>query len=159
MYLVCQEGKEQMVPKYQWWQTEQKEFDSALRERYLSNIISTGIESSVHSNIKEMLDQDTLLYCSITTHEIFFLLNLQGHKALGEGLELLCYSKVLAAHMSSNIRIQVCSADSQPPLDDAWTHNYFCKYFSGFPLGSTEAILEFMKLGLPTWSSLICFLG
>lgn len=85
--------------------------------------------------IKEMLDQDTLLCCSITKHEIFFLLNLQEGKVSGEGLELLCYSKVLAAHMSSNIRIQVCSADSQLPMDGWMNPQLFLQVLLRFPFG------------------------
>lgn len=86
-----------------------------------------------------MLDQDTLLFCSITKHEISFLPNLQEGKVSGEGLELLCYSKVLAACMFSNIRIQVCSADSQPPMHGWLNPQLFLQVLLRFPFGLNKS--------------------
>lgn len=150
-----------------WSSSAKKVWKQPVQNRYCS---------SVHPTIDEMLDQATLQCCSITKHKLVFFVcfcffsfflqflpNMQEGKLLGEGafagLALIHGSKVLTEHMSSNVRTQVCSSDSQPSVDDAWAHIYFCKYFSGFLLGSLQAILEFMKLGLPTCSSLICFLG
>lgn len=86
--------------------------------------------SSVHPSIDEMLDQATLQCCSIHQAQavlffffLQFLPNLQEGKLLGEGLfvglALIHGSKVLTEHMSSNVRTQVCSSDSQPSVDDA----------------------------------------
>lgn len=84
--------------------------------------------SSVHPSIDEMLDQATLQCCSIQQAQavlffLQFLPNLQEGKLLGEGLfvglALIHGSKVLTEHMSSNVRTQVCSSDSQPSVDNA----------------------------------------